>query len=500
MGPTMIGKRRQNRKSNRSELPLQEDSIVAEATNAAELTHRSASQGSVIVEENCACPIFSLSNEVLLMIFECPRVAVDENSPPEDQTFHFDYLSVLYLRQVCRRFRSLTNKLSCWLEDDFDFKLLFSWDQGIGLHSSADSRILALLCDDELVKTLSCKKTWSFSSYRSLCMAMHRIPGFCERVTRLAFEPLYYSGFVLPKFYSDPRIHRFQALRELPDLRFLVLRRVPVLNLSWILAVAPGLEVLNVISGYEGSSHSLQGFQNLTELDLVTPSRPGHGIELPLSSAKSLRILRLSLPSQFNISKLGQFDQLSSLSFGLFDSQARQVVTEANLNLEKFSICIKPYQPSPTLYGGRGTKMLDFDDVLKVLSSSSLKNLKELSISVIFHQFDRDTSLLTSEGTHIRLFRAISDLRSLETLNLSIPFQSTCFHHLPLIDSVSSVEWSGTLADFLNNTFNQRRSIALQEMGLAFEKTDPKPRCKVSRGKEFYLVIQRRQCEESLTH
>jgi hypothetical protein len=215
----------------------------------------------------------------------------------------------------------------------------------------------------------------------------------------------------------------------------------------------------------------------------------------PIFFSSKVRHLRLDTACDFwfDLSGLGQFDQLSSLYLGYFDVQTCEAISQANLNLEILYICVKAYVPLIMSQRKKPPPRADFGEVIQVLASSSLRNLKELSIRVIFHRFEARDDLLTTEDIHIELFQAISsNLRFLETLNLSIPFRSDCFRHLALIDNVSAVEWSGTLKDHLDGTVRLQHYIALRKMESAFKGVDPKPKFKASSGKDFQLVVRRR--------
>jgi hypothetical protein len=442
---------------------------------------KSEIQGSLeVTESRASSPILTHPNELLLMIFGTSWMEpVDTVSDPGDPYEH-----IPSLRRVCHRFRTLTNTMPFRLDDGFEFTLLYPERTRLypGL---SNSRLVALLSDPHLADVLSHKQTWFFFSYNTLVVVMDLIPAFCERVTRLRLGSSA-SGYNIYKRYSDmgfsnPRLifffsedyfrNCFRALARLPNLCYLTLERIPHrVEHSDIYHAAPDLEVLHLSRSMITIRESIEWFKNLKTLRLDEPYSQGLTPRIQLPSADSLQVLDLGQYCLFDFSSLPPFSQLSTISLQRLDKRSRQALHLAKLNIKHFSLVLRP------IWVDR--YRVDANDIIHMLSSSSFRNLEEFSF--IFdakYKMCRDDQWLRQEDSHFRLFRFMSNLRSLKILNLSIPFRSTCFCHLSFLCNVSLVEWIGTLGDLLTTNVEEMQSIVRQEIESTFRGARRKPRC-----------------------
>ena len=402
---------------------------------------------------------------------------------------------ILVVRQVCRHFRAVANHLPLWYDDAFELGSLISNFEGGGRLRLSEF-VRSLLSDEQLRKCLARKTYWTFHSHSIFSIIFSTIPAVHETVTGLAFVPGNTSQeFIRTGCRGDAWFDKLIGVVEhCPQLQSLTLEYAGDLDLDKISKVRPALGVLHVsFLRYSSLSGSLDRFSDLNELVCKNVSRSYKlsPIDLPIALAKSLRILEIRGGAhQFSFTSLALLSNLSTLFISPCNQPLFTAIIEATFSLTRFGVGISAYDSIP------------IDEIVELISSPSLKNVEIFSFHLENYESSDSVADEWTETVYGDFMAAIySNFHSLHTIDLSMPFRSTCFYHFARLVNIESVSWEGRLIDREGTDSDDAVSsaelakAAVDDAFVAFER---KPKCNVNvHPKKIYRRVTMARCLNS---
>lgn len=388
-------------------------------------------------------PILRLPNELLSKIFSyllttstkdytsSNQASVAKESPPHHHP-------ILTLRQVCHRFRKVTNKSQFWYNDDFDFSQLMS-------HGGYANRqfVSSLLTDRDLAHCIGRKTTWTFRTYKRFAIILARVPLVRQRASTMRF---FWSWRKNGRYATTDKTTFSSLVDTLAlcrGLRVLQLFDVPEVNFDNIAKSFLALEVLAVeYRWYKGDREwvgSLQGLCGLQRLSLInlgcrkrrqSEEEDGKekGVEmLPSGSVVSLTHLQLigdGTDINTFTQSLDTFVNITHLSLVHIANETIDRIVRADFRL--IDLKIKVWS------GMQGT----MEPMRLLLSSPALHSLQSLELS-----FRGDAGWFSQRTYLVTVDSITARLKSLHHLKFRMPLYLSMCRQFNQLSNLKSIVW-----------------------------------------------------------
>jgi len=350
---------------------------------------------------------------------------------------------VLTVRSVCRKFRKICAHLSFWYEDWFNLLALrtnYNLDE-----FDTDDFLNPLLSDPYLVEQLARKTGWSFVNLQMVEKIIATFPSFPEKTTYVALKFIKYEEYFFPAGDEELEGSFKRAIEQLKmcgQVRKLDL--IPEffpIDFEALSTSFPQLEELTVLHPFDRTG-TLAGFAHLRKLGITTPNSadaPAITYFLPLRSANVLTHLEINFEHKeyselyyLNLGSAGltdaaaldQFINLTSFSISPLSNPVLEYLMRSSAHLTEFCTSVNRY-PTP-----------DFP-VPSVFSANCLQTLEHLTF-VLGEPHPLYT--LSADGIDPTPYiRAITEITSLQTLDLSIPFREDEIHNFAKLINIQKL-------------------------------------------------------------
>ena len=360
----------------------------------------------------------------------------------------------LVVAQACQRLRTVVLQADFWLDPKFHFScIVHGKARFLGLSTVADEileggLLRALLGDDNFVRCLSRKTEWTFWSLGTLLTVVLSGSWFSQST-----ELVYLYG----------HMHVNTALRSLSScgqLRCLILDCLSLprstVDLSLISTFLPNLTQLHLlhILSFEGS---LAKARNLTDLTVYidTNRQADFDTLLPLASSSTLRKINYRRIPRLSSS----LNSLSKLTHLRLPPLSEEIVAGLrNLtNVQLHSLGVE-------VHTGRQMKHLK-----NLWHAESLKNLKQLDVSIDCREDEVETSSVTELMSRFVISFGIPYLETLEHLELCGGFDVAWGPRLASLKNLKCLHLripEGSLGCTIKGRFHDQRTFVNSE-GLA---------------------------------
>jgi hypothetical protein len=336
---------------------------------------------------------------------------------------------VLTIRSVCRKFRKICAHLPFWYEDWFNL-LALRTNHNLD-EIDTDEFLDALLSDPYLVEQLTRKTGWSFVNPQMIEKIIATFPSFPEKTTFLALKFIKYHEFFFPaddeKLAAslNDTIWQLKMCRQVRKLD-LIPEFFPI-DFNAVSTSFPQLEELMVLHPFDHTG-TLAGFKHLRKLGITTPNSATPYF-LPLQSANVLTHLEINFEhKEYNeiyflnfgrggltdSAALDQFINLTSFSISPLSQAVLEYLIRSSSHLTEFRTSVNRF-PTP-----------DFP-VPSMFSANCLQTLERLTF--VLGEPHPLYKLSADAFDPTPYIRAITDITSLQTLDLSIPFREDEIHN-----------------------------------------------------------------------
>ena len=372
--------------------------------------------------------ILELPNEIIYSIlsFACGDGYLLDMTTSDPKPIHSPVLTV---RAVCRKFRKICAHLPFWYEDWFNLLALrtnYNLDE-----LDTDDFLDALLSDPYLVEQLARKTGWSFVNPQMVDKIIATFPSFPEKTTYIALKFIKYEEIFFPADDEELAGSFSYAIRELKMCRQvrkldLIPEFFPI-DFDALSTSFPQLEELMILHPFDRTG-TLAGFAHLRKLGITTLNSATPYF-LPLQSANVLTHLEINFEHKeyselyflnfgsgglTDAAALDQFINLTSFSISPLSKPVLEYLMRSSAHLTEFCTSVNRF-PTP-----------DFP-VPSMFSANCLQTLEHLTF--VLGEPHPLYKLSADAIDPTPYIRAITDLTSLQTLDLSIPFREDEIHN-----------------------------------------------------------------------
>lgn len=330
--------------------------------------------------------------------------------------------TIMTLRSVSRRFRSMVMEFDFWKDETFDFCEPLDDIEDPG-DLTKTRYITNLFRDKELAEYLKDKSEWKFKHLKPFLAAVQSFPGLSHATRRIRLYKLPIGIDVALKQLSTftsltgLTLH----LRYLSDYpypstdgyEYMDFSRRNEFDLELLAQSCPCLEELAVKGLWEhvGTLTQLGNLRYIAiefnyEKDIALSS-----CILPLKSRATLTLLKIRyydhISEDFDLDVINSFVHLNTLELTFFLPAICDFLAHSTLKLDSFTSSISTDFPAPQIA-----------EVLEALTAPCLKSLTRLSISVRpgwYHDIHVNNCMMFEP-----IFMAITSIETLQRLRLKI--------------------------------------------------------------------------------
>jgi hypothetical protein len=354
---------------------------------------------------------------------------------------------VLTVRAVCRKFRKICAHLPFWCEDWFNL-LALRTNHNLDEIDTEDF-LDALLSDPYLVEQLARKTGWSFVNPSMVEKIIATFPSFPEKTTFLAIKYIKYEETFFPEDDEELAASLNNTIRQLKMCRHLrKLDLIPEffpIDFDALSTSFPLLEELMILHPFDRTG-TLAGFAHLRKLGITTPNSATPYF-LPLQSANVLTHLEINFNhKEYNdlfflnfgnggltdAAALDQFINLTSFSISPLSQSVLEYLLRSSVHLTEFSTTVNRF-PTP-----------DFP-VPSMFSANCLQTLEHLGF--VLGEPHPLYNLSADAIDSTPYIRAIADLTTLQTLDLSIPFREDEIHNFAKLINFKKLTFVGYIEE-----------------------------------------------------
>ena len=375
----------------------------------------------------------TLPNEILQEIFALFDPSCTDNPVGNVRT-------IFKIRTVCRRFRTITNEMRFWCDDNFPLVKIVP-DGSFHRETSRD-RIQNLffktfLKDQGLVQCLGKRSTWHFQNLATLCTIMELVPTFNTHTTSIKL-------FSKDDWLTDRlniAITHLAGCTGLASLELIGLEDHLRVNLNLIVDSCPSICTIRLVL-VDDICGTLAGLSNVMQLE-VYESFTTVGI-LPTKSAKTLTRLSLIYCSKFIAEELfserhiDRFVHLKSLHVSPLSKGVYGFLIRTNIRFTDFGTVV------------RRRYSFSSSEIGSLLQAQSLRNLQQL---IVF--FDRKEDW---QGYFPPILDNIaSKLVLLQYLVLGMAMNPSWNTYFPRLKNLKDLAWYVPQDDYADSftTFDQ---------------------------------------------
>jgi hypothetical protein len=378
------------------------------------------------------CHIDRVPNEVLHLILSFVVAAFNNSflikSPSGKST---NVRTIIGVRWVSRRFRTITNELAFWHDDKFDIANFIHLNKRKPRLQARHIR--KLLNDKNLVSCLSRKRSWRFSNvetFFAIVMGIPELPLYTQRVWFYWFpEGLHLSVDWLATFTSLTELRIDFHISPTSEMEF---------DLGALVDLCPRLETLKLgnLGEYCGS---LAKASNLRQLGFQfrSPDPVVSSALLPLDSAprlQSFSITRSQGDVKLSHEDFDSFRNLTHIEFSLLYDDFCKILIHGKFRLTSLSIAYESetFDPGP-------------DVLLRLFCASSLEFLRHLDLNTEHDFLEPEDPNLELSG---QIWKAVTNLRRLETVKLKMICCTSWFKQFGQLRHLESICLNHLLIEF----------------------------------------------------